>query len=45
MANAYGVSVADRKARLAELEDVFQLGDRIFDTINDYSHGMRQKSA
>ena len=43
MANAYGVSVADRKARLAELEDVFQLGDRIFDTINDYSHGMRQK--
>ncbi len=43
MANAYGVSVADRKARLDRLEEVFQLGDRIFDTINDYSHGMRQK--
>lgn len=43
IANAYGVSVADRKARLDRLEEVFQLGDRIFDTINDYSHGMRQK--
>lgn len=43
MANAYGVSVADRKARLDRLEEVFRLGDRIFDTINDYSHGMRQK--
>ena len=43
MANAYGVSIADRKARLDRLEEVFQLGDRIFDTINDYSHGMRQK--
>lgn len=43
MANAYGVSIADRKARLDRLEEVFRLGDRIFDTINDYSHGMRQK--
>lgn len=43
MANAYGVGVKERKERLEELEDVFRLGDRIFDTINDYSHGMRQK--
>lgn len=43
MANAYGVSVADRQARLQRLEEVFELGDRLLDTISDYSHGMRQK--
>lgn len=43
MANAYGVSVKDRKERLEKLEEVFCLGDRLLDTINDYSHGMRQK--
>lgn len=43
MANAYGVSVEERKKRLEVLEDVFCLKDRLFDTINDYSHGMRQK--
>ncbi len=43
MANAYGVSVEDRKKRLEILEEVFCLKDRLFDTINDYSHGMRQK--
>ena len=43
MANAYGVSVEDRKKRLEKLDEVFCLGKRLFDTINDYSHGMRQK--
>ncbi len=43
MANAYGVSVVDRRSRLQKLEEVFGLGDRLLDTINDYSHGMRQK--
>lgn len=43
MANAYGVSIKDRQSRLEKLEEVFELGDRLLDTINDYSHGMRQK--
>ena len=43
MADAYGVSAADRKSRLAELDDVFCLGDRLNDPISNYSHGMRQK--
>lgn len=43
MADAYGVSAKDRKERLKELDEVFQFGNRIFDPISDYSHGMRQK--
>ncbi len=43
MADAYGVSAEDRKARLAQLDEVFQFGNRLFDPISDYSHGMRQK--
>lgn len=43
MANAYGVGVQERKEQLAKLEEVFGLGDRLLDAINDYSHGMRQK--
>ncbi len=43
MADAYGVSANDRKARLASLDEIFQFGDRLYDTISDYSHGMRQK--
>lgn len=44
MADAYGVSKSDRQERLKRLDDeVFQLGDRLHDPINSYSHGMRQK--
>lgn len=43
IADAYGVDEADRAARYEELEKVFCLGDRIYDVISDYSHGMRQK--
>lgn len=43
MADAYGISKSDRAARLGELEQVFALGERIFEPISNYSHGMRQK--
>lgn len=43
MADAYGISKSERAARLGELEQVFALGDRIFEPISNYSHGMRQK--
>lgn len=43
MANAYGVTMAERKSRLDALEEVFCLGDRLADPISNYSHGMRQK--
>ena len=43
MADAYGVSKSERISRLEELEDVFSLGSRLNETINTYSHGMRQK--
>lgn len=43
MADAYGVDKEVRKARLKKLDDVFQFGNRLFDPISDYSHGMRQK--
>ncbi len=43
MADAYGVSAEERKQRLAQLDEVFQFGNRLFDPISDYSHGMRQK--
>lgn len=43
MADAYGVSANDRKERLEQLDEVFAFGNRLFDTISDYSHGMRQK--
>ncbi|MCM1306348.1 MAG: ABC transporter ATP-binding protein [Bacteroides sp.] len=43
MADAYGISKSERAARLGELESVFSLGDKIFEPISNYSHGMRQK--
>lgn len=43
MADAYGVTSKDRKARLEALDEVFGLGSRLFDPISNYSHGMRQK--
>lgn len=43
MASAYGVDAKTKKERFAELDEIFDFGDRIFDPISDYSHGMRQK--
>jgi len=43
MADAYRVSKDDRAQRLARLEELFCLGNRLNDPINNYSHGMRQK--
>lgn len=43
MASAYGVNAKTKKERFAELDEIFDFGDRIFDPISDYSHGMRQK--
>lgn len=43
MADAYGVNAATRRMRVSELDEIFCLGDRLSDTISDYSHGMRQK--
>ena len=43
MASAYGVDAKTKKQRFEELDAVFDFGDRIFDPICDYSHGMRQK--
>lgn len=45
MASAYGVDAKTKKERFAELDEIFDFGDRIFDPISDYSHGMRQKYA
>lgn len=43
MADVYGVPEAERKGRIDELEACFQLGDKLFNLINSYSHGMKQK--
>ncbi len=43
MADAYGVGAGERRLRVDELDEVFQLKERLLDTISDYSHGMRQK--
>ena len=43
IANIFGVSKEDREERIASLEGVFQLGDKVNDLISSYSHGMKQK--
>ncbi len=43
MADIYKVPTDVRRTRLAELEEVFQLGDAINNLVSSYSHGMRQK--
>ncbi|MDY5265006.1 MAG: ABC transporter ATP-binding protein [Eubacteriales bacterium] len=43
LADIYGVSTEDRKARLSKLQEVFRLGDPIYNLISSYSHGMKQK--
>jgi ABC-2 type transport system ATP-binding protein len=43
MADMYGVSTADRKQRIASLSQTLEMSGSLSDTLQDYSHGMRQK--
>lgn len=43
MADIYKVSKEDRKNRIDEFQELFQLGDSIYNPIFSYSHGMKQK--
>lgn len=43
MADIYNVSSKDRKARVARFQQLFMLGDSIYNPISSYSHGMKQK--
>lgn len=43
MADIYGVSEADRKARIEKFQELFALGVAINEQISSYSHGMKQK--
>ncbi len=43
LADVYKVSQQDRKERIEEFQSVFALGDAIYQVIDSYSHGMKQK--
>ena len=43
MADIYGVSAEDRKKRVERFQELFALGDSIYNPISSYSHGMKQK--
>ena len=43
MADIYKVSVQERKERIDEFQNLFALGDSIYNQISSYSHGMKQK--
>ncbi|ASB97495.1 ABC transporter ATP-binding protein [Streptococcus equi] len=43
LAKIYGVSEADTKARIEELTQLFELTQEMHNTIDNFSHGMRQK--
>lgn len=43
MADMYGVSSADRKQRIASLSQTLEISGSLSDTLQNYSHGMRQK--
>lgn len=45
MADIYNVSVEDRDARVEKFQQLFALGDSIYNPISSYSHGMKQKIA
>ena len=45
VADIFGVSAEDRKARIASLADTFELTDDLAQPITAYSHGMKQKLA
>ncbi len=43
IANAYGLTKEEKEARLSALLSLFDLLDNRYDTIESFSHGMRQK--
>ncbi len=43
IAGAYGLSDADKEKRVKELLKIFDLEDAVFQPIESFSHGMRQK--
>ena len=43
MADIYAVRLKDRRTRLAKLQELFALGNSIYNPISSYSHGMKQK--
>ena len=43
MADIYKVSKEERKERVAKFQEIFALGDSIFNPISSYSRGMKQK--
>ena len=43
IADVFGVSAADREARIKEAADKFEITDSLGDLISSYSHGMKQK--
>ncbi|HHY46571.1 MAG TPA: ABC transporter ATP-binding protein [Firmicutes bacterium] len=45
IADVFGVPQAERKRRVHDLMDMFELGGAITDIIQSYSHGMKQKLA
>ena len=45
MADIYDVPMAFRKERIAYFDEMFALGESIYDPISSYSHGMKQKIA
>lgn len=45
MADIYGVTAEEREERIARFQQMFALGDSIYNLIGSYSHGMKQKIA
>ena len=45
IADVFGISVSDRKSRIKEYADRFEITDSLGDLISSYSHGMKQKLA
>ena len=43
MADIYKVSKEEREERVQMFQELFQLGDSIYNPISSYSHGMKQK--
>lgn len=43
MADMYDISLEERKKRIEELTNLFEINDVLNDKIQSYSHGMRQK--
>ncbi|MBE7005515.1 MAG: ABC transporter ATP-binding protein [Ruminococcaceae bacterium] len=45
VADVFGISAADREARIKKYADAFEITDSLGDLIGSYSHGMKQKVA